>query len=140
MATPDKPEPEPEPQPEDRYLVDDAVWVLPSSNYVDPGPPLETSLFDDPQRLDRAWSLTMSTLRAEARESDQQRRQVENRARALIDEANRSVAPPDDHEAERQAGAAAPIPEPKGEPRAGLTDRVDRLAQATRRFARLRHG
>ncbi|MBQ0900432.1 hypothetical protein [Micromonospora sp. U21] len=119
--------------------MDDAVWVLPSSSYVDPGPPLETSLFDDPQRLNRAWSLTMSTLRAEAQESPQQRRQVEDRARALIDEANLSVTPSGDRDAGGSVEAPVPIAEPKDRRRAGFVDRADRLAQATLRVARLRH-
>jgi hypothetical protein len=137
VATPNTPEPDG--QSEDRYLVDDAVWVLPSSSYVDPGPPLETSLFDDPQRLNRAWSLTMSTLRAEAQESPQQRRQVEDRARALIDEANLSVTPSGDRDAGGSVEAPVPIAEPKDRRRAGFVDRADRLAQATLRVARLRH-
>jgi len=137
VATPDTPKSEG--QPEDRYLVDDAVWVLPSSSYVDPGPPLETSLFDDPQRLNRAWSLTMSTLRAEARESPQQRQQVGDRARALIDEANLSVTPSGDRDAGASVEAPVPVAEPKDGPRTGFADRVDRLAQATLRLARPRH-
>ncbi|RLP88613.1 hypothetical protein EAD89_16375 [Micromonospora sp. BL4] len=119
--------------------MDDAVWVLPSSSYVDPGPPLETSLFDDPQRLNRAWSLTMSTLRAEALESPQQRRQVGDRAQALIDEANLSVTPSGDRESGHPVETASPIAEAKGGPRTGFADRVDRLAQATLRAARPRH-
>ncbi|WP_141714980.1 hypothetical protein [Micromonospora rhizosphaerae] len=136
------PEPEPqqaqsEPQsapPEERYVADDALWVVPSSSYVDPEPPLKTSLFDDPQRLGNAWRQTMSTLQAEARESNERKREIEEKARALIDEANRLVAPPDEDQPDRPAEAGQPIAEAKGHAPGGLINRLDRLAQATRRL------
>ncbi|QGN49229.1 hypothetical protein ACN26Y_25095 [Micromonospora sp. WMMD558] len=136
LATSDEPQPA---QPEERYVVDDALWVVPSSNYVDPSPPLETSLFDDPNRLGNAWRLTMSTLKAEARESKEQKRQIEEKARALIEEADRAVAPPNEHQPDRPAEVGQPIAEAKGETPDGLMGRLDRLAQATRRLT-LRHG
>ncbi|MBQ1050814.1 hypothetical protein KBX50_20360 [Micromonospora sp. C51] len=120
-------------------MVDDALWVVPSSNYVDPSPPLEASLFDDPNRLGDAWRLTLSTLKAEAQESKEQKRQIEEKARALIDEADRAVAPPYDDQPERPAEVSQRIVEAKGKTPDGLIGRLDRLAQATGRLT-LRHG
>ncbi|WP_157746253.1 hypothetical protein [Micromonospora inositola] len=126
--------PEPErqqAQPEERYVADDALWVVPSSSYVDPEPPLKTSLFDDPQRLGNAWRLAMSTLQAEARESPEQKRLIEEKARALIDEANLAVAPPDDPQPDGPAEAGQPAAEARGEAARGIIGRFDR---ATRRL------
>lgn len=134
------PEPEPQPaQPEERYVADDALWVVPSSSYVDPEPPLKTSLFDDPQRLGNAWRLAMSTLQAEARESAEQKRRIQEKARALIDEANRAVAPPEEDQSDRPGEAGQPIAEAKGQPPGRLINHLDRLAQTSRRLA-FRHG
>lgn len=138
VTTSDEPEPQPA-QPEERYVADDALWVVPSSSYVDPEPPLKTSLFDDPQRLGNAWRLAMSTLKAEASESPEQKRQIQEKARALIDEAKRAVAPPEEDQPDRPAEAGQPIVEAKGQAPGRLIDRLDRLAKTTRRLA-LRHG
>ncbi|NES30831.1 hypothetical protein GCE86_31215 [Micromonospora terminaliae] len=129
----EKPQP-PEEQPEDRYVVDDALWVVPSGSYVDSGPPLEGSLFDDPQRLNRAWHLTMETLRSEARESEEKKQQIEEQARTFIDEAERAAAP--DGQAEKPADGRQP--ETRGESVAGLIARLERLVRATRKPA-VRH-
>ncbi|MCT2276164.1 hypothetical protein M3G91_00890 [Micromonospora chalcea] len=77
-------------QPE-KYVVDDALWVVPSSNYIDPEPPLETSLFDDRGRLDDAWRLAIDSLQAEADEPEERRKEMEKKAQKLIDEAERSA-------------------------------------------------
>lgn len=44
----------------------DAYWTYRSIDYVHPGPPLETSLFDDPQRLKDSWTRALATMRAQA--------------------------------------------------------------------------
>lgn len=139
LAPSDEHEPQPA-QPEQRYVVEDALWVVPSSNYVDPSPPLETSIFDDPNRLGNAWLLTVSTLKAEARESKEKKRQIEEKARALIEEADRAVVPPNDHQADRSTEVSQPITKAKGEGPDGLFDRLDRLAQAATKRLTLRHG
>ncbi|WP_130332395.1 hypothetical protein [Micromonospora kangleipakensis] len=128
----DKPEPSAE-QPEERYVVDDALWVVPSSNYVDSGPPLEKSLFDDPQRLNKAWHLAITTLQAEARESVEKKQQIEEQARTYIDEADRAVAPVSDPQPDLSGEAGQPIAEAKGESAVAVVRRLDRLFRATRR-------
>ncbi|MGC5384397.1 hypothetical protein ACPXCJ_07890 [Micromonospora chalcea] len=124
-------------QPPERYVVDDALWVIPSSNYVDPGPPLETSLFDDRNRLDDAWRLAMRTLQAETEESDERRQEIAKEAQKLIDEAERSalsaMRQPPDHSAQD-----APILSPTVVT-APIRGRIDRMVRATRRLV-LRHG
>ncbi|MET9298694.1 hypothetical protein ABZX66_05150 [Micromonospora aurantiaca] len=123
-------------QPE-KYVVDDALWVVPSSNYIDPGPPLETSLFDDRGRLDDAWRLAIDSLQAEADESEERRKEMETKAQKLIDEAERSAQDFVDRRLKRPTSdtEAAP-PGITGHPvRAG----VGRVAKITRRLV-LRHG
>jgi|GEM_PF-3247061 len=45
----------------------DAVWVVPQTEQVThTGPAPETSLFDDPARLQRAWNATVRSFRADA--------------------------------------------------------------------------
>jgi hypothetical protein len=57
--------------PTDQYVVKDAIWVVESREYVDPGPRLESSLSDDPRGADTAWHLALRTLRDEAAHSSE---------------------------------------------------------------------
>ena len=116
---------------EDRYVVDDALWVVPSGSYVDSGPPLEESLFDDPERLNRAWRLTMDTLQSEAQESEIKKQQIEEQARTYIDEAERAAGP--DRQSCKPANGVQP--EVRGESVVGLIGRIERLARAARKPA-----
>ncbi|MFE9691534.1 hypothetical protein [Micromonospora sp. NPDC005806] len=119
-------------EPEERYVADDALWVVPSGNYVDSGPALEESLFDDPERLDRAWEITMETLRAEAEEPPERKQQIEEQARTFIDEAERAVEPLDE-QFDRPGDAGQPLAEVAGERGIGLLGRVDHLVRSARR-------
>ncbi|MCA2214231.1 hypothetical protein [Jidongwangia harbinensis] len=50
----------------DRIVINDAIWVVARQDYVDLEPAVKESLFDDPQRLERAWDLTLRSLKREA--------------------------------------------------------------------------
>jgi hypothetical protein len=50
-----------------RHVVTDAVWVVEPTEYVDPRPVPTGSLFDDPERLDRAWDATLASYRSSRR-------------------------------------------------------------------------
>jgi hypothetical protein len=43
----------------------DAYWEVRSIDYVPEGPVLETSLFDDPVRLDETWRRALETMEAQ---------------------------------------------------------------------------
>lgn len=46
--------------------MSDAYWTYRATEYIRPGPPLETSLFDNPQRLQESWDRALETMRAQA--------------------------------------------------------------------------
>lgn len=62
----------------------DAYWRIEPAEYVNPGPPLDTSLFDDPARLRRAWAAALERIRAQAAMAPVQRAEVLRRAEELI--------------------------------------------------------
>jgi hypothetical protein len=45
--------------------IRDAMWIVARSEYVDSEPPMQTSLYDDPERLRRALDLAATSLREE---------------------------------------------------------------------------
>ncbi len=47
-----------------------AVYVVPAIEYVDTSPPLETSLFDDPERLRTLMRLTVKTILSGTQEDE----------------------------------------------------------------------
>jgi hypothetical protein len=80
----------------DPYAVKDALWVVRSTEYVDVGKPLTTSMFDGSKEdLRRDWSLARSTLGAEA-EDKVKREAIGKKAAELIDDLRKAAREGDD--------------------------------------------
>ncbi|WP_433301413.1 hypothetical protein ACQP2F_06020 [Actinoplanes sp. CA-030573] len=50
------------PENEPSAAANDAIWLVESTDFVTPYAPLAESVFDDAERLNAAWELTVSSL------------------------------------------------------------------------------
>jgi hypothetical protein len=103
-----------------RTIPKDALWVVESREYVDLGEPLRTSLSDDPSVTDRAWDLTLETLRADATEAaerggepDDATKEFDDRLRTRLAKIKEEEARSPDGEQASEYGRAAMSPQPQ---------------------------
>lgn len=87
----------------------DATWVVKASPPVDIGPPPETSLFDDLDRLGQAWNLTVRTMEADADKGSPEReaaleraRETSRELREYLEEAQGDAAPSEEMKTRRR--------------------------------------
>lgn len=66
----------------------DAYWQVPRFDYVDTSPPLTTSLFDDPEKLDATWRAAVESLRAQQDEPPEVTAAIIAGAEALLNRLN----------------------------------------------------
>lgn len=70
-----------------RYVIKDAVWVVPSTEYIDPRPCPTGSLFDNPDLLKRSWDATLQSFRDDAALTDEEWAVRAAGAQARLDQA-----------------------------------------------------